>query len=353
MSDREAAEAAAAAWLARRERDDWNDAAEAELRAWMEMDFGHRAAWLRISHAWKQAESLRTLSSQAPPGTVPAPAQMHVPFYDAAPSHDVPRHPVEVAGPRRFFARHGLKIGVAAAGLAGALALGGYWLFGSSTYRTHIGALEAVPLDDGSRVTLNTDTEIRVSLTERERRVQLEQGEAFFEVTRDPARPFVVEAGPKRIVVLGTRFSVRREAGSVQVVVAEGAVRVEDRGDVSRTRGNGEAVLRAGAVGRAEGDGMRVRRGSTADIEQILSWRTGMLVFDATPLAKAAEEFNRYNARRIVVEDATVADIPVGGSFRAANVEAFVRLIESDFPVVAVRDGNRIRLREKKAGGGT
>lgn len=350
-SPREAAEAAAAAWLARRERDDWDDASQAQLHAWVEADFNHRAAWLRISHAWKQAECLRALTSSATAGQVPSHEQIHVPLYNAtsamtAVPESTPGDSAKVSNtPARKW-----WYGAAAAMVAAMAILAGMWLLQHPTYRTGVGALAVVPLDDGSRVTLNTNTVIRVRLTQSQRWIELERGEAFFQVAKDPHRPFVVAAGAERVEALGTQFSVRREGGGVQVTVTEGIVRFDG---VGTTPGGAEkeTLLRAGSIARTGNDGVVVRQQPVPDLEQLLSWRSGFLVFDGTPLATAVAEFNRYNARHVVIEDGAIATIPVGGAFRAANVDAFIRLIETDFPVVAVRSGDRIHLREKQHAG--
>ena len=105
--------------------------------------------------------------------------------------------------------------------------LGYLWPHGGSSFRTAIGAITAVPMSDGSKVTLNTDSQIHIAVTGHERRINLGRGEAFFEVAKDPNRPFVVVAGHCRVVAVGTQFSVWREADEVRVVVTEGRVRVE------------------------------------------------------------------------------------------------------------------------------
>jgi len=209
-------------------------------------------------------------------------------------------------------------------------------------YETDVGALEAVPLSDGSRVTLNTDTSIKVDLTPHERGVNLARGEAFFEVAKDPTRPFVVHVGDKRIVAVGTQFSVRRDTDGVRVFVTEGVVRVEqsEPGEASRSI----AQLHPGAIAHAAADGVIIQTKPVAEVEQLLTWRTGYLVFDHTPLGEAITEFNRYTRHKIVIVDPQVAAIPIGGNFRTTSVEAFLRLVESDFPVVASEQDDRIVL---------
>lgn len=347
---RQVAESAAAAWLARYERDDWDAAAEAQLQAWIEADFNHRAAWLRISHAWKQADCLRNLASTAAAGQVPSPDQLQVPLYDAAPvmRADPRPGPGGVVAVRNAPGRRRWWYGAVAA-MAAAVVIAGAWLLHQPTYRTEVGALQVVPLSDGSRVTLNTNTVIKIRLTESQRRIELERGEAFFEVAKDPQRPFIVVAGGEQVQAVGTQFSVRREGGQVQVVVMEGVVKLDGPGTMQG--GGGERMLRAGTVARAGDDGLVVRQQPVPEVEQLLSWRSGFLIFDGTPLATAVADFNRYNSRRIVIEDPGIANIPVGGAFRASNMDAFVRLIETDFSVVAVREGDRILLRERPQAG--
>jgi transmembrane sensor len=333
--NREDAESAAAAWIARRERDDWSEATEARLRAWIDEDMNHRAAWLRLNAAWQQTERLRALSTTSSPGTIPARDEIRLPFDQPAHKEALQTIPQK----KRYRA-------LAAAAVLAALAIGAAYLASMKpSYHTAIGALQAVPLADGSRVTLNTNTQIHVAVSQSERHIDLEQGEAYFEVAKDPSRPFVVDAGSKRIIAVGTQFSVRRDAGDVQVIVTEGVVRVEDRQRPAGSKLPNVTLLTAGGIAHARSDGVLVQRKPLADVEQAMSWRSGYLIFDQTPLAQAVAEFNRYNTRQIVVESPSVASIPVGGNFRAANVDAFVRLIESDFPVVSIQQGDRIILK--------
>ncbi len=337
MDTREQAETAAAAWIARRERDDWSSADEIELNAWVDADLNHRVAWLRLSAAWQQTSRLKTLTTSAPPGTVPSPADLRPPFFDLRGPNAMPLSAHARRRARKWpYALAASVLALLAAGTAWYLPLRG------SSYHTAVGAFQSVPLSDGSRVTLNTNTALRVEVTPAERRVSLEQGEAYFEVAKDASRPFVVNAGDKRIIAVGTQFSVRRENDEVRVVVTEGKVRVEQSGGTGSARP--VTQLSAGSVARAGGDSVLVRQTPLAEVEQILSWRSGYLAFDQTTLADAAAEFNRYNRRTIVIEDPTVAAIRVGGNFRATNVDAFVRLIESDFPIVATQDDEHIIL---------
>lgn len=317
MESRERAESAAATWIARRECDGWSGGDQAELDAWIKASTDNRVAWLRVSAAWQQASRLRSLRGAA--------------------GMPLPRSSGKVLHRAHVRAR-------ALAGcvvLAVAAITAWYLLRVGPSYHTEIGALQAVSLTDGSKVTLDTNTRIYVDVTQTERRVNLEQGEAYFEIAKDLARPFVVIAGDKRIVAVGTQFSVRNERGEVRVIVTEGRVRVE--------RAAGDTMhpmmqLEAGSIARAGPDAVLAEERPISQLEQLLSWRTGRLSFDNSPLADAVAEFNRYNTRKIVIMDPAVAAIRVGGTFRATNVDAFVRLIAGDFPITATRQGQDIVL---------
>jgi transmembrane sensor len=157
-------------------------------------------------------------------------------------------------------------------------------------------------------------------------------------------------AGDRRVVAVGTQFSVRRDGGEVRVLVAEGTVRLESASpSAGHSPGAGSArsnhvVLTARTTARAEADAILVREQTVSQVEQQLSWRNGYLMFDKTPLAEAVAEFNRYNDRQIVIEDPHVAAIAVGGNFRATNVDAFVRLISADNFITAREQGGQIIL---------
>jgi len=219
------------------------------------------------------------------------------------------------------------------------------WYFYSphgASYETVIGGMEAIPLSDGSHVTLNSDSEVQVVVTANERGVNLNHGEAFFEVAKDPTRPFIVKAGHERVIAVGTQFSVRREGDQVDVVVIEGQVRVERDNHSSSAP---PALLAPGSVARSDGQGVLVQEKPLPEAEAILSWRLGFLVFHETPLKEAVAQFNRYNIRKIIIDDPKVANLKIGGNFKSTNSEAFVRLIESGLPIRAEHQDGQIILR--------
>jgi transmembrane sensor len=328
QSTHPAIEAAAAAWLSQRDSGRWSVDDEQRLAAWMEEATAHRVAWLRLQAAWHRADQMQAL---------PAAQDDEAPVEAAAPPAAVPqrRRPLRWAAPA--------SLAAVAALAAGLLWLGPRTQSGEERYSTPVGGLEAITLADGSRVTLNTRTRARAVINDSQRQVWLEEGEAFFEVTPDAARPFVVAAGKDRITVLGTKFSVRFEGGRTQVVVLEGRVRLDRPQAASRdiqptptvVGNNDTAVLQSG--------GVLVMAKTPEQVQQSLSWRQGRLAFDQMTLGEIAAEFNRYNRRQMVV-DGEAAALRLGGSFDAHNVEAFARLVHEGFGLKFQIDGERIYL---------
>jgi len=340
-TDAGAIEATAADWLARRDGGAWTTGDDASLAAWLDADVAHRVAFLRLQAVWAETSRLQALGA----GRVGAGMPLRVvhdeagdAFTDLASLTFAPR----TSSPPR---RHGMWIGAALAACL-ALVAGGAWFVSvpidPMDVRTATGITRTVALADGSQTTLASDTAIEVRMSRRERHIALTAGEAFFEAAKDPQRPFVVEAGDRRVVAVGTRFSVRRDADALRVVVTEGTVRLEPLGDAIRQP---TTLLPAGSVATVRRDAVLVRSLSLAEVEELVDWRSGRLVFRDTALTDAVAEFNRFNTRQIVIADATVGALRIGGSFRWENAEGFVRLLERGFPVEAEYGRERIVLR--------
>jgi transmembrane sensor len=355
METREQIENAAAAWIFKRDAGEWTATDEAELAQWLQASSAHRIVFLRLDSAWREASRLQAVGAGMERGSVPA--RQSFPARPLVESTGTPREHemAQVDAPERQVrsthtpsARSRRVFGAVAASVLLAVAIAAFWIFAPSrpAYHTDIGGLEGVSMPDGSRVTLNTDSAVRVAVTETERRVDLEQGEAFFDVAKDPAKPFVVVAGAQRVVVLGTKFSVRRDQNEVQVIVSEGRVRME------RSGGRGTQIptadLTAGSIARSDGEALRIEKKAPGEVEKYLSWRGGFLVFDGTPLADAVAEFNRYSTKKIVIEDPRLAGMSIDGNFRSNNVEAFVRLLETGFPIEIERSEDRIVVRSNR-----
>ncbi|MFS2026162.1 FecR family protein [Massilia sp. CT11-137] len=289
----------AAAWLARKDGDNWSAVDQAQLDQWLALATAHRVAYLRLAAAWSRTDQL------VPGATAPA-----------APS---PR-PLPRFSQWRIAAAMLVTAGVAA----------GWFAVGSAPsevrYETRLGAHQTFALQDGSKLTLNTATLVRARVSHSVRTVWLDQGEAYFDIAHDAAHPFVVMSGANKVTVLGTRFTVRRDAGGTEVVVVDGRVQVENE----RMPGTPVILAKHQKV-VATLETMRRSDESDAAIDRQLSWREGKLVFDQVTLAAAAGEFNRYNKKKLVLADAGAAGLTIGGRFDADNIEGFANLLRRGF----------------------
>ncbi len=315
----------AAHWLVRRQEAKWGAADQARLEAWLRESTAHEVAYLRLEAGWGKVERLAALRRSPIP----------------------PTQPRRTGRPPRVKSRigsHPGAWGIAAAGLLlGLVILAVYQRSPANrVYATDVGGHEIVRLADGSRIELNTGTRVQVDLTSQARTVRLLRGEAYFEVAHDRSRPFVVYAGGRRLTVLGTKFSVRLDPGAnrVQLAVAEGRVQLEGLQPQSDSQ---PMIAIGGDRAVAEGSSMRLESRSLAAVSDDLSWRRGLLTFDQTSLTAAAEEFNRYNRTRIVIEPAAAA-IQIGGRFEAKNVDAFARLLQTGFGLQVVESDGEIRV---------
>jgi transmembrane sensor len=338
----------AAALLARRDSGDWTDADQAHLEEWMAGSTARRVAVLRLEAVWENARRLRALGAGLPRGTVPPAGELQSSlFFKHRKPHERGR-----GGGKRLRGR-GVRLAAAASMLI-AVGVGTYFAIAPSgeRYATPIGGIASVPLQDGSSVTLNTASELRVELTPNERHIRLDKGEAFFEVAKDPSRPFIVQVGTKRVIAVGTKFSVRRDGDDVRVAVTEGKVEVTDtRGSSARNSRSppsvggegsgggslheGEVFLTPGHVASADDAGIVIEDRPLAEVVDALSWRQGYLTFHETSLADAVAEFNRYNTHQIAVADPGVAAIRISGTFRAVNYRAFIQVLDAGFAIHA------------------
>ena len=334
-------EAAAAAWVVKRESGDWSSADQAQLETWIGASTAHRIAYIRLAAAWARSGRLSALGAGVPPGTIPARDSWGFSTASTAPAADV-------AGARNMpRARSYRRMSAAAALVAAITASGAICYFSSNranSYSTAIGSVATVPLSDGSTVTLNTRTHIRVVLDSAARRITLDQGEAYFEVSKDAARPFVVEIADKRVIAVGTKFSIRRDGNDIRVLVTEGRVRIEHGGTAADQV---DAQIIAGSEARTAHSALLIDQPTPTQVEQLLSWRAGYIVFRDTALADAVADFNRYSVRRIVIHDAEIADIRIGGNFRSNDTDAFLWLLQTGFPINVERRSDLIILTKR------
>ncbi|MEO6376682.1 MAG: FecR domain-containing protein [Caulobacteraceae bacterium] len=216
-----------------------------------------------------------------------------------------------------------------------------------SIFETAVGVRSSVVLPDGSKVTLNTRSRIEASFTGEKRSIKLLSGEALFEVAKDKARPFEVVVGGRRIVAVGTAFDVRLDSKRVELTMIEGRVGVASVASPA-PRPDGTSGLQVAAGQRLIAD---LRSDSVwtekVDPEAVGLWRQGKVEFANTPLADAVAEMNRYSSIAIVVEDQSLAALPISGMFFTAKPENFITALSTYFPIQAETGDHRIVLRRR------
>ncbi len=211
-----------------------------------------------------------------------------------------------------------------------------------TVYATTPGEQRSVVLADGSVVTLNTDSSVRVALRPRSRDMNLLRGEALFQVARDSARPFVVRTSGAEVRALGTVFNVRVDAGKVQVAVLEGhvAVRATEPSAGSGTDAPGDipapAELQAGD--RAVVDDGAILVGTGQPLAAVSAWRERKLVFRNETLESVVGEFNRYRLRPLRLRDPDIRFLRISGVFVIEDPESLLTYLQR-FEAIDIRRG--------------
>jgi len=317
-----------------------------------------------VSHYVARAKAASTVV----PWPGPTKEEGAAPFGASAAGHDAKR-------------RGRRKLASIAAGLGVIAVLGtaGLWLryHGLSSrqavFNTSVGQRRQLTLPDGSKVELNTRSSVQVEFTRGSRDVTLLDGEALFEVRHNEAVPFRVHVGSTVIQDVGTQFSVRRAAGLTTVSVLEGSVEVSaDPAGSGATRSAAAAAplptvvvaskdyqrltpdtkLVAGEQLRIVADGALVQR-QRVDMGQATAWRRGRLVFSNTTLEEIVSEFNRYNARQIILVGDAHRGRRFSGVFDATDPQSFLEYLRRDDGGLAIQnDAGGLVIRESESAGG-
>ena len=322
----EALTATATDWLSKRDFGFTPEGAQAYAR-WLAADPAHRAAIELLEPAWQAANR-----SRHTPGSVSL------------------RDRVEQALARR---RHRRRIVLSTLAAAAALVVA-FVQFRPPPPEAPGTTVALRPnlqrLPDGSVVQLKGDAEIVVAFTPALRTVRLLQGEALFEVAKDAAHPFVVDAGPLSVRAVGTAFAVRRGSGEIGVLVTEGRVAVQ-LAPSAAVPAAAPVYLSAGAkltVPLAE-VAVTLPKPESAGADAIaaeLAWRERRIEFNGTPLTEAIGYFNRANAIQLALASDDIGALRISGVFWTDDAEAFARNLEVSLGLTAFPAGpQRIILR--------
>ena len=224
-----------------------------------------------------------------------------------------------------------------------------------ASFETMLGEQREIVLHDGSTAFLNTDSVLQVDFDGRERRISLVKGEAHFEVSEDPDRPFVVYAGDGLVRAIGTAFSVRLiEDETVEVIVSEGVVELLSRSpgrevaaSSPETEPDGEdpdaykslAALTVNESALFDDELEQKEKMNAAAVERKLMWRDGFIAFAGEPLSEVVAEMSRYTDVTIEIDDADLGEIPIGAVFRAGDIEAMLDALRNVFDIDMRKEG--------------
>jgi transmembrane sensor len=335
------AEEQAALWAARLDGSELTAGQLAELEAWLAENPAHRTLLSRYSQLSVDLE-------EQLPALLDANAE---PALAAGASETAPEA-IPEASPVRAPVREGWNpLRVAGWALAAAAMVAGLVWFlqprrQSEAFATAAAERRSVTLVDGSQVELNARTRLQVEIGGGERHVRLAAGEAFFTVSKDPKRPFIVETPAGSVRVTGTVFGVHSEAAlELEVTVVEGSVLVRPE------------IAPAAPVSLHAGD--RLVAGTSVSVQKLsadalrdgLAWRKGQIVFDHVPLREALARFAHYHGREgDFTVTAAAADRQVSGLYSLDDVDGFLASIEVALEVHATRDrGTGIRVDRAEA----
>jgi transmembrane sensor len=341
----DAVEQQAAAWVLRCDRG-LTPAEQDEFSAWLAAHPRHGAQLARHRRHWRRLDALA----------------------EWRPEHAASPNPDLLAPPLRARLRRWVPAVVTLAGAAAAALAIMLWRSPGPRVDASVAPARELAanastsalrvLEDGTKVELNRGAEFSVRYTPTERRVRLEKGEAHFTVTKNPARPFIVNAGGIDVRALGTAFNVRIDPAAVEVLVTEGTVQVDPAAapDAAVTMAPPaapiavlEARQRAVVPLGQKAPPPEVATLTPGEIERVLAWQHRLLDFNATPLNEIVGELNRRNDIQLVVIDPELASIRVSATFRSDNIDGFVRLLEAGFGARAEKRGEtEILLRKAK-----
>jgi transmembrane sensor len=346
----------AAQWLLRLEQGRLNEQEKRALKTWLAQSSQHVDAFRDTLTTWDKMDVLAGLSDIFPLEKM------------ASTRHQNHLQAVPISWGGSIAA----VLVVCALGL-GALQLSG--IFGprgddatlySTLYSTQIGGKKQVVLEDGSIVTLNTNTQLQIAFNQSQRAVNLLQGEAFFEVEKETKRPFVVYAAGGQVTAVGTAFSVYKKNGVVEVTVTEGVVQLDSTTKVLPGQHSNQHSSQhtsehpneqklsdsASAVlvekGHVASYGETIGSVESVEPEVIakrLFWQQGMLAFEGESLQDVVAEFSRYSSLNITIADDEIRGVRVGGYFKSDDIAGMLNSLQYNFGIHVVRlDKDHVRL---------
>jgi len=328
----------ASLWIARLDRQLTPDEEEA-LGNWL-VDPANEALLLEMAALWEKMESLSRLSH-----LFPKPATRTFNWRWRSPAIAVPMLSAVLAVLAGFWLWPGDRLPYGSEDGSDPVPLAG----SAYLYETAVGERSTVTLPDGTRLTLNTDSRVRVSYSSSHRMLTLVQGEIYVKVAKDETRPLSVLANDRIVQAVGTEFNLQITADQkIELLVTEGRVRVAvhaaPAGGRERTAPDALPVtsleVTAGqrlTVDNREPDSGLAKTAKPATSEEIevkLSWQQGNLIFRGEPLEEAMREIGRYTSVEFVILDDDLKQMRVAGLFKAGDVDSLLAVLKENFDIV-------------------
>jgi len=292
----------ALSWIARFRSGSATDEDRQAFALWLQQDQRHKQAMDSMLDMWQDLAIIRLMDSSK-----------------------AAEAPVEAANA----SSHWLRASVAtAACLALALFLWPQTSPNTGTplyYQTALGEQRTVELIDGSSMMLNTNSRVSVSYSDDHRSLELLRGEAYFEVAKDPARPFDVNTGSARVTAIGTAFNIYRDRQSASITVTEGVVRVTELGDT----GNGvpaTEILHANQQLEASDRGLQAT--TAADVSRHTAWQRGVLIAQDMTLTDLVRQIERYHDTHILITDISIATLTISGVFALKELDPILQALQ-------------------------
>lgn len=324
-------------WLLELQSSDVSVERIAEWQQWLASSEQHARAFDQLQQTWSLADRLGDCDRNALPW--PENSQVAIP------------------PARRFRGR----LYAAAASVVLAVGFAFWFTQGRAglVYETAVGEQRSVRLADGSVLSIGPGSRLRVTLKSDARRVDLEQGEAYFQVAKDPSRRFTVYAGSASVTAVGTAFNVRRNQERLVVGVSEGVVSIAPnqqsplaRIGLSRSPPPPAIASTRLTVGQqlvVEPAPIVEPKVGRIEPPTVASWRDGRLHYSGEPLGVIIEDINRYVAEPIAITDASITSLRVTGSVSETNIESWLISLEASLPVEVVKhDDGRLEVRARR-----
>jgi transmembrane sensor len=340
----ESIEAEAASWITVLGREKVTEAEKAELKLWLNQSERHRVVFTELTELWDDLSVLKELD-------------------------DIAESVVSIPEQQSSFVKRRSFLAIAASIFICFIISGSlYWQHLTEFNQqvqlmTAVGEQRTVTLSDGSKIQINTNSQLEVDFTRDKRVIRLLKGEAYFSVAKNKQRPFYVYAGDGLVQAIGTAFNVRLKLlDEIEVTVEEGLVALaalvqkeptnaKNEQLVTRSTSKTETFLAELSAGQSTTFGRTVEKIEliqTPALNRKLAWRQGVLAYANDPLLKVINDISRYTNITIEIAEPSLRTLPIAGYFRVGEMEALFDSLEITFGLEVKRiNKNYIRLSTK------